>query len=243
MRGSPDYGAYAAKTNIASVSDLGEAAVRLGSIVTYDRRGDVVWFDSFEDGLQAWVPTPVGVGSAVAIDNTAARSKGQSAKLTAGNAVGNITSLQSSRSLLTLGRHGLEASFSITDIDQNLSFLLDYFTGTVQITAVVIYSTTTGALQIRRNGGALVTLPLPFPLTASGPKFFHTGKLCADFITLKWARLMLDNYTFDLSQYPLWTTPSATYPELGITISQNNRAAGANPVMNLDDVILTQNEP
>ncbi|GAH95398.1 unnamed protein product, partial [marine sediment metagenome] len=41
MRGQPDYAALAPKEIAASISDMGEVAARLGSIVTYDKRGDV----------------------------------------------------------------------------------------------------------------------------------------------------------------------------------------------------------
>jgi len=33
---------------------LAELATRLGSIVTYDRKGEVIFCDDFEDGIDAW---------------------------------------------------------------------------------------------------------------------------------------------------------------------------------------------
>ena len=62
---TPDYGRLSAQATVFPVTDLGELAARLGSIVSHDRRGDVIWLDGFEDGLDKWQPTTSGSGAAV----------------------------------------------------------------------------------------------------------------------------------------------------------------------------------
>ncbi|GAJ22875.1 unnamed protein product, partial [marine sediment metagenome] len=54
-RGQPDYGGHAAKEITGSLSDMAELATRLGSIVTFDRRGDVAFLDDYESGIEKWV--------------------------------------------------------------------------------------------------------------------------------------------------------------------------------------------
>lgn len=48
--GLPDWGLTGPKTTVYGLDDVGEAAVRLGSPVSWDRRGDVVFVDSFNEG-------------------------------------------------------------------------------------------------------------------------------------------------------------------------------------------------
>ena len=62
--GARDFGIYAPKETIVTIEDLGELAVRLGSPVNYDRKGDVVWVDGFEDGIDKWdIDLTLGRGS------------------------------------------------------------------------------------------------------------------------------------------------------------------------------------
>lgn len=60
-RGQPDFGMYAAKTVTANLSDMAELAARLGSIVTFDRRGDVIFLEDFEAPILNWTGEGDGV--------------------------------------------------------------------------------------------------------------------------------------------------------------------------------------
>lgn len=54
--GTPDWGLVGPKVTTYGLDDLGEHAVRLGSPVTFDRRGDVIWWTDFRHGLGDVVP-------------------------------------------------------------------------------------------------------------------------------------------------------------------------------------------
>jgi len=60
--GTPDWGVTAGARTVYQMTDLGELAVRLGSIVTHDRRGDVIFLEDFEEGMGRWrfPRTPLG---------------------------------------------------------------------------------------------------------------------------------------------------------------------------------------
>jgi len=49
--GTPDWGLMGPKQTVYGLDDVGEAAVRMGSPVLWDRRGDVILMDSFEEGM------------------------------------------------------------------------------------------------------------------------------------------------------------------------------------------------
>jgi len=83
--GQPDYGMYTLANTIYRLTDMGELAARLGSINTYDRRGDVIFLDSFESGLTAWSPSSACTGSDLVQSAKHARSGGFSAKFVCGS--------------------------------------------------------------------------------------------------------------------------------------------------------------
>jgi len=61
--GAKDYSNIANVGNLYRLDDLAELAVRLGSPIDYDRRGQLQWVYSFDDGLTPVQSTLVGAGS------------------------------------------------------------------------------------------------------------------------------------------------------------------------------------
>lgn len=53
-RGAPDWYKYSGQSQYAAMAGLAELAVRLGALSDFDRRGDIIWFDSFEAGKNQW---------------------------------------------------------------------------------------------------------------------------------------------------------------------------------------------
>ncbi|GAH47647.1 unnamed protein product, partial [marine sediment metagenome] len=66
---------------------MGEIAARLGSIVTYDKRGDVVDFDNFEFPVLRWDINVVGSESYARLDSAQCRSGAQCMKMFTDNGV------------------------------------------------------------------------------------------------------------------------------------------------------------
>ena len=85
--GTPDWGVTAGAVTTYQVTDLGELAVRLGSPISHDRRGDVIWWDDFECTLNKWQTVANGAGSSVALSDARARNGRYSALLISGSAV------------------------------------------------------------------------------------------------------------------------------------------------------------
>ncbi|GAG01299.1 unnamed protein product, partial [marine sediment metagenome] len=49
------------------LSDIGELAVRLGSLCSYDRRGEVIFIDDFGHGVNGYVLSHVGTGGKILV--------------------------------------------------------------------------------------------------------------------------------------------------------------------------------
>ena len=113
--GQPDFGLYAVKKTVSGLADLGELAVRLGSIITFDRRGDIVWFDDFEGDVFKWERDPSGVDAAIIVSPEAARNGAFSAKLTTGNLADDHATILHHLPYPVTSRVGFEISFTVNN--------------------------------------------------------------------------------------------------------------------------------
>ena len=240
-RSGPDFGIYAAKEVTAPLADMGEVAARLGSIVTYDKRGDVVDFDNFEEPILKWLSTIAGAGSAAYLDSDSAASGCQSVKLLLGSILSADILLRKDIAILGSTALGLEASFAHTGYNGYLYFKIWYRSGTAYYEASVRIDNELGIFYIldsTDNWKQIATNLFPY----GGEFTYNTTKLVADFTTGYWKRLLFNNTEFDLSSEALYSVPDTSTPEIVLTLEVENKFADSNPVW-LDDVIWTQAEP
>lgn len=244
--GHPDYAApkpvgQVPVGPIYTVTDIGELAARLGSIVTFDRRGNVIWLDDFEGTENKWVLGGSGEGYNFVISAEAARNGCFSGKLNPGILEGNYGFITHSCPYPVLSKLGLECSFTWDTDIKIISLRLHLYTGTDYYWAQIKYDE--GEKKLYYRG-----VPFGWYEFASDVRLlvyfnhFHTAKLVADFATGRYERFILNNREYDLSSYKLATNTSTYYPNVYNTIHLTNGSDGINPIY-IDDVIVTQNEP
>lgn len=240
-RGAPDYGAYASKEVSASISDMGEVAARLGSIDIFDKRGDVVDFDNFEEPILKWLPEPVGAGSAVILDSTNVKSGSQSVKLTTGAVVGAKSGFSKAIPVLGSLKIGLEYSFSYIAFGGALHFLIVYYNGTRYQYAEAKIDLVAGTISINDSTGAWKEIAAGiFP--GAWRRTFHTLKLVADFTTGYYKRLLFDYTEYDLSTEAIETDLSPITANLTLQCKAESQFAIAYDLW-IEDLIITQAEP
>lgn len=239
--GHPDWGADAPLATVYSLQDLAELAARLSSIVTFDRRGNVIFLDSFDHGLMGWVASPFGTGAAVEQSAEFCRTGPFCAKLTGGSTSPHAALLLRSFPYPVLGKLGLEFSFDLNSV-------VDYFyaglimeTGATRYRARLRFQPDAGDVDYEDSEGSWVNLLTGASFSTT--KVRHTTvKIVADFLNAKYCRVIFNNQTFDLSAEDLWSLASAAAAYVGISFLVNSDA-GENGICWLDDVIVTQNEP
>ena len=111
--GTPDFGITAGARTTHQLDDLGEHAVRLGSIDAYDRRGDVYFFDDFEAIRPRYAVSAPDTGAGVGYNPDQAKSGIASLMLTAGSDGGRVTSVETYTPGVAPSRIGLEVSFLV----------------------------------------------------------------------------------------------------------------------------------
>ncbi len=237
----PDYTTKYRMTTIFGAADNAELAARLLSIDTYDRRGNVIWLDDFNENLNKWGIATAGTGGAAALTTAAAHNGSKCCLLTTPS--DTITTVELSRSMGVINskRLGFEFSFADQDDDTTLMLILGKYNGT---------SISYGTLEILEGAG---TVRIYDQLSAgyitldtvnldNSPSAWTTWKLVVDFDTGMYVRAMLNEETYDISAYQLRTVLSAVAPSTAVGV-RLTRSAASNLICYIDDAIVTMNEP
>ncbi len=198
--GQPDYGAYAAKTTVGSLADMAELAARLGSINNFDRRGDVIWWDDFEDSAQKWLASYTGGAGAWALVATHALLGGLSGQLSTFAAVAATARIRRRVFYPVPSKVGFEIAFNFHLSAYPIIFSIVLADGVAGIEFEVTYDYNTRTLSIVTAGLVVVTLSTTLNLSPLGTGF-HTFKLVIDTETNSFVRLLIDSNTYDISAY------------------------------------------
>ncbi len=238
--GQPDFGLYRAKQTVYGLADDAELAARLGSIVTFDRRGDVVWLDDFESDVFKWLFAQTGVGGSLVASTARASSGGFSAYLTTGGALGNIGNMSHMEPYPVVSKMGFEMSFAL---NANISeYLLEmyFFDGVNYHLARVRFLPATFTLEVD-HGGVWTQVATAIPVRISF-YLFVTLKLVADFTAaMKYVRVILNEVEYDLSAFDLDQVLNATGRHLLVRL-QLTTGVGSSQGSYVEDAIITQNE-
>lgn len=239
--GHPDYGQDTSKETIHAVTDIGELAVRLGSIVSYDRRGDVIFLEDFSGDLGRWISYSPPAGFPAVISSERFRSHGFSCKVTTNADLLVFSGIQKYLPLPVYAGIGLEVSFSIDRLVTDIEIYIRVHDGADYYQFKAHLAPTTGQLWITNEAGGEVEVGR-YGRVGYEETQFHTLKLVGDYTTNMYKRVLFNEFSKDLSAYKGYTTGSGADKELQILIVAG-RPLGAGQLCWFDDVIVTQNEP
>ncbi len=239
--GQPDYGMYAQKSTIYGLSDMAELAVRLGSINSFDRRGEVVFLDSFEGGLTKWAPVTSISAVTVVQSQGAARSGGFAAKFTGSMVPETVGGIEHYEHYPVLSKLGAEASFTLEADLTYVEIESDLYNGSTYQRFRIRYHMGDQKLQYADSAGAWVDLATGVSIYGYLP-LFHTLKVVGDAATGKYVRCLLDDQEYDLSGIACQAAASADVKHWRATVLADWLTVASASIY-VDDVILTQNEP
>lgn len=240
-RGQADFGQYAPKSVGAGVSDMGEVAARLGSIVTYDKRGDVVDFDNFEEPVLRWSAETWGVGSVTVLDDTFPKSGSQSVKLSPANLPAAFARISKGVALLGSKKLGLEISFCYLQSNNYLQLTMERQTATTLQTASLKLDVAALTIELIDQTGGWVVLTAIAGLEAED-FLFHTIKLVVDFDNEVYMRVLLDDQEYDASAVRISSVPNIADTVILVQVESDINALTSEDCW-IDDFVLTQAEP
>ncbi len=237
----PDWSKYQPGSVRFALEDLGEHAVRLGSQVSFDRRGEVLWQDHIAYGLAPYETLTSGTGASVKVSSDYTLQSGYALKLTGGSDSDRNANVYKFFNLPDVTRWGAEVAFAfLTDYDVFRLFLR-YYDGVKFYQASAYLDFTNGEIQIRvPTLGNIKIDDLENTYRQGG--IFHTLKLVGDFETNKYVRLIYDNTEYDLSAYDLYYSSIPLEVCQYIFFSLVSRS-GQNDYCHVGRCIITGNEP
>lgn len=239
-RGAPDY--LAPQSNIAVATfDAGSLLAGMGGFQPLDGKGRIYFLDTFQRGLARWERNTNGAEAEQAyLFTEKAFTPPFSVRLQASN--GNVTGWSEIRTAFILtqsGRLGVETAYFWNDADLDQ---LIYFQGrnnSLNYNATLKINQANNVMQVRTPTGYVTVGAIP---PGMGIDAWLQIKLVADFETGKYARLVVGDTTYDLTQ-DIYTT-AASAGDHGVTIELQAQDLSLNADMGLlGYVILTTDEP
>jgi len=229
-------------------TDIAELAARLGSIVTFDRRGNVTFLDDFEGTLGKWDFLTGIEGFRAEISPDFTRSGSFSAKLTTG--ANRKQLMYCYRPFPVLSKQGFEFSFAYSDMEE-IQMDMQINKGDYVHFASAKWIRAEKKCQYCDDGEIYRDLsPLVRPKSSSfagatGRAVFNTIKLVVDSVTDEYVRLILNDTIYDLSGLRLfnWVAAGDAIDATWMAPMIWFTSTVVSQVIYIDDVILTQNEP
>lgn len=239
--GYPDWGTQRPLSTIFSIQDLGELAARLGSIVTFDRRGNVLWYDDFESGIEKWIVIPSPGGKPISWSTKGSRNGIYSCLIQTSAAAEASAAIYKYLPYPTLSNIGLEFSFAGIQHMDSLVATLWVLTATDTHRVRIKYERATGRVYYWPDEGDWVYSGITAEFVLSRT-LFNTFKLVGDFVINEYKRLIVNDQEVDLSGLALRRSDPTLAPLLAFEIRLYNTATNIAHAL-FDDVIITQNEP
>ena len=241
VRGGPDFGAYSPKAAGAGLTDLAELAVRLGSIDSVDRRGDILLLDDFDDSFLRWETKTFSAGSECVRDEAYPKRGDGCVKMAP--AANDLAYARINR-YLEIPRNrqlGFEISTTIAAGMDDLLHGAELFDGSTKHFARVKVDIANSLIAVFTTGASYSNVLTGMNLYSSN-YMWYTIKLVWDWTTGFYKRLLWNGQEYDLSAIPIYSVPSGGPTRLDLEVQANGLAGGA-ATQYLDDAILTQNEP
>jgi len=222
--------------------DDAELAARLGSINTFDRRGNVVFMEDFEGSTLSWfsygnVPPAGGY-----LSNKRYRSRSQSCRMFCPDSAGNYGYIVTNTMLTTLSKTGLEVSFATNDHCDTIDLRLSIYTGGKRYVSYIRVALSLGKIQyVSSIDPTTVWTDVITGITFDEITYsWYTLKFVVDPVTGYWTRLLFGNQTEDMSDKAIVTETTGGEK---IGLSMRAYTDGDSMECYFDNVIITQNEP
>ena len=238
--GTPDWWGAAPKSTTYGLNDMAELAVRLGSPVSYDRRGDVVCLDQFEDGVGRWEEVGDGDDNEEYPVAYPTHSGKMALMLHSGDAVGNSGAILRELPYPTLSKLGAEVSFIVYAGTDEVRLWMLLYQGTHYYDSFLSYHHDDGTIWIRTQD-ADIEIATP-GIVQEGYTHFNTMKFVMDALTGKYVRAIFNDHNYPLDAYNMYYGDDVSPKRVALWVVNWTGTTGGTNVL-IDDFIFTQNEP
>jgi hypothetical protein len=217
-----------------------DLAARLGSPITWDWRGNLLYFTDFSEGYGPVISQTSGTGGAIALGPEYAGTGGFALKMTAGSTANHYARAQLSVGTNPCARIGVAVRFAISTNTQYVQLQLLRQQGANSPWAYGRIDVANSKLQVLDSTPSWQNVgDIQVNLSA----FTYCWlKLVINQDTGYYERILYNDQEFDASAYEYDTLTSTIYGSVFAEL-QNTGRSGNNDVVYLDQIILTVNEP
>lgn len=219
---------------------LGELIAGLTPLKRWDRRGQVVQWTDFTEGIELVETTLSGTGAAAAISDTYFQYGGYSLKLTAGSDSSKSASGTIHLSVPVTNGMGLECGICLK---QNLDYVqleILIYDGTNYHRGRVRWGTTAAKWEYYDSAGSWQDLATSLGYEQLG-YLFRWFKLVIDPVADTYLRFLHQGGEIDMSAYALQSAASSIAPRIECIITAYSKGA-TNGIAYVDPIIITHNE-
>jgi len=237
----PDYTTKYKLSQFFATIDQAELAARLGSIITRDRRGRVIWFDDFNDTISKWGVAATGEGGGVSADTANPYFTKSCAKLETGTGAGSYCSLNKYFFLPVDTRLGFEWIFSMKGPVKRIENTNYIYKGTKRYPYTLYLDTVNNVIKLSTAAGYVTIEDGDYTFLLNEYYYCHC-KLVIDPVTNKYVRLIIADKEIDVSDYE----PSSNAYSSERAIYENfivGTNSTANAIAYVNGFIFTQDEP
>jgi hypothetical protein len=238
---TPDWGGKYNDSQFYPLDDMAELAARLGSPITYDRRGALLWSYGFQAGIGDVGPTATGANSVVALSASIWESPPASCVLRSGTADGAQAYIERRVAWPVSRRVGFAASCRFGSNVSKLFHDIYAYNGTTNYYSYLLLDCDADVAQVRTGDAGLLTLIDPLPDLRTGYYFTHL-KLVVDLATFGLVRAIVDDAEFDLSGHTMAQVADGSAPNIRCRVTNEGHNLVVASV-NVDNIIITANEP
>jgi hypothetical protein len=236
----PDYTSKWKINKVTASTDNSELAARLGSIDTYDRRGNIIWMDDFESATQRWTYLLDGGRGSIVTSAEKCWMGSSSYKIVTGAQVDDYAYITKYFSIPSSSRIGIELHVHPVGTLNTISVFIYGDDGVNQYNSELYYDVANDTVSYLNSGGGYTPLKTDV-LFVAGEDIWIPLKLVIDWDTKKYIRAIVEDLDTDLSAQALQTGATTGLKNIIISIRFKTTVAAAK-TMYLDNVIFTQNE-
>lgn len=218
-----------------------ELAARMGSPVVYDRRGHVMFMETFEHGRAAWEDGLGGAGAAVALSPTSVARGGYSLKLTTDAGGDHYAGISFCCGLLPVGRMGVAVSFAPVqafgtfELHLTVETVAEYWSGKVRFDYASNVLDVYTSSEIWEEVGAA-------EIATIGSRTYNIMKMVINIDTGYFERVMLNEYEYSTTDKALMAGDpvGGRWAQVVVRLGGRN---DENDICYVDNVVLTTAEP
>lgn len=239
--GAPDWWGTEPTATVHPIQDAGELAARLWSPVTFDRRGNVVFMDTFQDGLNKWHLGDLYENAEVHLSVVKALVGAYSARLITPDSDTLFVWIARDFQPTVESKIGAEYSYQIIDSEVDFVVGISHYTGSDEYSYNIKFDTSAGKLYYQASNGDWVEAETGL-VAGTAPTCWNTMKLVVDLSAKEYVRAVFNDTTVPLAGL---VCPHTT---IGSEAALYSHVRGHGDVSQtytayVDRVIITQNEP